>query len=108
MNDKTTVVNLRLEKCDVKICRGKNGIIPPPPDYGCFGNPYFLKNKDDEQERSDVVEKYRSYFKKKILEPAFREAVLSLKGKKLGCFCKQPDKEVACHGDVIAEWLNNG
>lgn len=105
MSDKTTVVNLRLEKCDVKICRGKDGKIPQPPEYGCFGNPYFLKNKDDDLERAEVIEKYRLYFEKRIQEPAFREAILSLKGKKLGCFCKQPDKEVACHGDIIAEWL---
>lgn len=104
---KTTVVNLRLEKCDVKIGRGKDGLIPPPPQEGCFGNPFFLRNQDDEVERKRVVMQYKSYFEKRILEDKqFRDAVLSLKGKKLGCFCKQPDKDVLCHGDVIAKWLN--
>ena len=32
----------------------------------------------------------------------FKHRVLALKGKRLGCFCKPK----ACHGDVIADWLN--
>ncbi len=31
-----------------------------------------------------------------------KEDVLALKGKTLGCHCKP----AACHGDVIAEYLN--
>ncbi len=67
MNVKTTVVNLTLEKCDVKICRGKNGKIPDPPEYGCFGNPYFLRDKNNEQERKIVIEKYRQYFNREFI-----------------------------------------
>jgi hypothetical protein len=33
----------------------------------------------------------------------FKRRIHELKGKTLGCFCK-PE---ACHGDVIAEYLNN-
>lgn len=106
-NKLTKVVNLRLEKCDVKICRHK-GKIPKPPLEGCFGNPIPLKNVDDEQERIECIAKFREYFHARIeLDLNFREAVLGLRGKTLGCFCKQPDREVACHGDVIVEWLNS-
>jgi Domain of unknown function (DUF4326) len=35
-------------------------------------------------------------------DPEFKRRILALKGKRLGCFC-QPE---ACHGDVIADWLN--
>lgn len=38
----TVVVNLRLEKCDVKITRTPKNEIPDPPKFGCFGNPYAL------------------------------------------------------------------
>ena len=100
----TLVVNLRLEKCDVKITRTPKNEIPDPPKFGCYGNPFAVKTYG----REKCLELYREYFLKRVVEdPAFREAVISLKGKKLGCFCKQPDQEVACHGDIIKEWLDN-
>lgn len=105
---KTEVVNLRSEKCDVKICRTKDNRIPKAPENGCFGNPFFLKNVNDEVERAEVIRKYKIYFLEKVESDLdFRAAVLALRGKKIGCFCKQPNKEVACHGDVIVEWLEN-
>jgi hypothetical protein len=98
---KTSVVNLRLEKCDVKITRTPKNEIPDPPNFGCFGNPYPVKTYGRER----CLELYREYFYKRINEDIpFREAVLSLRNKKLGCFCK-PDN--ACHGDIIKEWLDN-
>jgi hypothetical protein len=95
----TVVVNLRKEKCDVKICRNPKGQVPPAPAVGCFGNPFAVEKYG----REKCIEMYRDYFYKKIEDdPAFKEAVLTLKGKRLGCFCK-PQK---CHGDVIKEWLD--
>ncbi len=35
----TKVVNLRKQKCNVKIGRHK-GQVSPVPQQGCFGNPY--------------------------------------------------------------------
>jgi hypothetical protein len=99
----TTVVNFKLEKCDVKITRTPKNEIPDPPQFGCFGNPYPVKIHG----REKCIELYEEYFLKRIEnDAAFREAVLNLKGKKLGCFCKQPLEEVACHGDVIKKWLD--
>lgn len=101
---KTQVVNIRLEKCDVKICRLPDNSIPPPPNGGCFGNPYPLAKCS----REDAIRGYRAYFMERVeSDPEFRKAVLGLRGKRLGCFCKQPDREVACHGDVIVEWLES-
>lgn len=98
----TTVVNLRHEKCDVKICRKPDNSIPNPPETGCFGNPFFLKNVNDDKERDEVIEKYEIYFRKRIDEDfEFRKAVLSLRGKRLGCFCF-PRR---CHGHIIVKWL---
>jgi hypothetical protein len=97
----TTVVNLRHEPCDVKICRKKDGTIPEPPEHGCFGNPFRLRKENDDAERESVCDMFELYFLGKIVEPVFRTAVLSLKGKTLGCFCK-PKR---CHGDTIALYL---
>ena len=66
-----------------------------------FGNPFEI-GKDGS--RQDVVDKYRDYFHKRIDEDIeFKKQVLTLKGKRLGCFCKPH----ACHGDIICEYLNN-
>ena len=56
-----------------------------------------------EKDREKVVRRYEVYFLERIeKDEAFREAVLELRGKSLGCFCKPK----LCHGDVIANWLN--
>jgi hypothetical protein len=43
------------------------------------------------------------YFEQKVSsDPAYRKGLFAMKGMRLACFCK-PD---ACHGDVIAEYLD--
>jgi hypothetical protein len=89
-----TVVNLRNEKYDVYIGRAGHG------HDGYFGNPH--KTRWDI--RGATLKKYREYFYNRIAtDPEFKERVLALKGKKLGCFCKP----YPCHGDIIAEYVNN-
>lgn len=67
---------------------------------GYFGNPFLLGLDGS---REEVIEKYKTYFFKRIAEDiVFRLDVLTLKGKKLGCFCHP----LACHGDVIAKHLD--
>jgi hypothetical protein len=83
----TTVVNLQNSPYDVYI--GRPSI---------FGNPYSMKSYT----RKMCIELYKGYFKYKLNLPVFREEVLKLKGKTLGCYCKP----LACHGDIILEWLN--
>lgn len=100
----TKVVNIRKDSYDVKICRKPDGTIPSPPQLGCFGNPFILHDTNDDVERAEVIRKYREYFYKRIEnEPAFKEAVLALRGKRLACFCAPK----ACHGDVIVEYLES-
>jgi hypothetical protein len=51
---------------------------------------------------------YKAYFYSKLwIDKKFLEDTLKLKGKRLGCYCKQPNEEVACHGDIIKEFLDN-
>ena len=89
----TTVVNLRLEKCDVKVCRGT-----------IFGNPYEIGIDGD---RDQVIERYQKWFNFMLRDPIFYQALYTLKNKRLGCFCKQKDREVKCHADTIADFVNN-
>ncbi len=101
MSTETVVVNFRQEACDVKITRTPKNKIPDPPQFGCFGNPYPVKIYGREQ----CLALFRDYFLSRIAtDSAFRQAVLELRGKRLGCFCKP----LECHGDVIKEWLDRG
>lgn len=103
MTERTTVVNIRRDKYDVKVCRKPDNSIPDPPKAGCFGNPFFLRNVNDDVEREWVLKQYREYFYERIkTDKAFLDAVMTLKGKRLACFCA-PKK---CHADIIAEFLN--
>jgi hypothetical protein len=85
---RTVVVNLRDHAYDVYIGRGS-----------IFGNPYRIT---DIQDREEVIKRYRKWFLSKVdSDPKFREAVLELRGKILGCYCIP----LRCHGEILVEWL---
>lgn len=64
-----------------------------------FANIFPISGTDT---REIVVEKYKNWLWQQIKEGKITlEDLLSLEGKDLVCYCKQPDKEVACHGDVL-------
>ena len=66
---------------------------------GYFGNPYSARLYG----RDGALEYYRRYFEKRIAEDeVFRLAIHGLRGRQLVCHCKP----MACHGDVIAAYLN--
>lgn len=70
---------------------------------GPWGNPFPIVPGTD-QTRERVIERYEEYFKENILSDSKkRDALLGLRGLRLGCHCKP----LACHGDVIARYLNN-
>lgn len=90
----TTIVNLKKEPYDIYIGRAGHG------KEGYFGNPFPVTIG-----REKCLEEYRKYFYNRLkIDPIFKESILTLKDKVLGCFCK-PNK--ACHGDIIAEYLDN-
>ncbi len=103
----------------------KKGLSPEPGWIDCYvarpsalGNPFKLEKESD---RDKVVEQYRYWLweqikyknngKKTPAWLALKEiATLYKQGVniRLVCFCKRPDKEIACHADVIkraVEWL---
>nr|VFK61064.1 MAG: protein of unknown function (DUF4326) [Candidatus Kentron sp. UNK]VFK69573.1 MAG: protein of unknown function (DUF4326) [Candidatus Kentron sp. UNK] len=85
----TRVVNRdKAEEYDVYIGRGSK-----------WGNPYAIGFDGD---RDEVIHKFKYDFERDFLKFS-REDALELKGKTLGCHCKP----AACHGDVLAEYLNS-
>ncbi len=64
-----------------------------------WGNPYAIGFDGD---RDEVIRKYQYDFERNFLKSS-KEDALRLKGKILGCHCKP----AACHGDVIANYLNS-
>lgn len=94
----TRVVNIYREPYDIYIGRAGKG------KDGYYGNPFRVINN----ERDSTKELFTRYFNERIQnDPIFKQRVLDMKDKTLGCFCKQPHKEVWCHGDVYVEYLNN-
>ena len=76
-----------------------------------LGNPFILRNRYDTTERNLVIQKYRDLIDSDIAVygPKFdailelTNVVLSGKNLALLCWCKEPDRDVACHGDIIKE-----
>nr|VFK27354.1 MAG: protein of unknown function (DUF4326) [Candidatus Kentron sp. MB]VFK30312.1 MAG: protein of unknown function (DUF4326) [Candidatus Kentron sp. MB]VFK74277.1 MAG: protein of unknown function (DUF4326) [Candidatus Kentron sp. MB] len=85
----TKVVNRdRGEKYDIYIGRGSK-----------WGNPYAIGFDGD---RDEVIHKFKYDFERGFLKFS-KEDALELKGRTLGCYCKP----AACHGDVLAKYLNS-
>lgn len=59
-------------------------------------NPYLFKNFDTTKECLDM---YRDH----LVKTKLIDRVSELKGKCLGCFCKQIPGEVNCHAQVLCE-----
>lgn len=79
------------DKYDVYIGRGT-----------LWGNPYQMGK---EGTRDEVIAKFAYDFEKRFLKlpDQFDVNIEKLRGKTLGCHCKP----AACHGDVIAKYLNS-
>ncbi len=70
-----------------------------------FCNPFPITGYHN---REYVINEFKSYFLHKVNnEPEFKQKVLELKGKTLGCWCKKLDEEVPCHCDIIVDYINN-
>lgn len=82
--EKTKVVNIKYEECDVYIGRPSK-----------WGNPFEI-GKDGT--RKQVIEKHKKWLP---TQPHLMASLHELKGKKLGCFCHP----LPCHGDNYVELL---
>ncbi len=72
-----------------------------------WGNPYSILAVEDledgEDPREVVINNFKYDFANNKLMTVKKEEVFTLAGKRLGCFCKP----LACHGDILAEYLNS-
>lgn len=104
---KTTVGHCKRDSIDTYIGRGPNGrgmFETPIGERGWLGNPFTLEN----HHRGASIAKFKEVFLDRLEgDEAFRNAVHDLEGDTLGCWCRSVDDETpACHGDVIADYLN--
>lgn len=65
-----------------------------------WGNPYSMFEDGD---RDEVIRKFKYDFDYDKFLNVDKSKIYSLAGKRLGCFCKPQ----ACHGDVLADFLNS-
>jgi hypothetical protein len=66
-----------------------------------WGNPYSMF--EEGESREEVIRKYQYDFDYEKFPNKTKSEVYKLTGKRLGCFCKPQ----ACHGDVLAGYLNS-
>lgn len=66
-----------------------------------WGNPYSMY--EDGDDRDEVIRKFKYDFDFEKFPNKDKSEVYKLAGKRLGCYCK-PE---ACHGDVLADFLNS-
>lgn len=65
-----------------------------------WANPYTI-GKDGTRE--EVIAKYEDYVRK---NPILMQSLEELRGKVLGCWCKNPKyPDTPCHGDVLVRLL---
>ncbi len=95
----TTIVNIRHHECDIYCGRGS-----------IFGNPYNHQLLNITRDES--CERFIDYFNHKLTDSRFRDKVLALRGKRLGCWCRcipqcnNPKcKPHRCHLETILEYL---
>lgn len=97
---RTVIVNMRCHKPDV-VC-DRSSIFGNPYDHNVLGIT-----------RDEACELFDEYFRKRLTDASFRDKVLALKGKRLGCWCRclpscnNPKcKSHRCHVESIVNFLN--
>jgi hypothetical protein len=74
-----------------------------PKEDSIWANPFKITGT---MTREIVINMYRNYIVDKLIRREIcREQLLQLKGKTLGCWCKEGGQNIPCHGDVLIELL---
>ncbi len=90
----TEIINIRNYKLKDYIYGGRGSILGNPYEIGIDGN------------RDTVCNRFDKWFDFCMRDPVYRNYVLSLRNKKIGCFCVD-DKGTRCHLMTIKKWLDN-
>jgi len=90
-----------------------------PPEGSIWGNPFKLskessaekfnsKHAAEKSVTGNTIDKYRKYILEKLNSGEIGyEELEKLRGKNLGCWCKDKGEDTQCHGDVLVEILKN-
>lgn len=74
-----------------------------PPEDSPWANPFKIEGNAT---REAVIKQYRNYILSKIQNGVISlESLEKLRGKILGCWCKEGGQDIPCHGDIILELL---
>ena len=69
-----------------------------------WGNPFHVGNQEGQFARDEAIKKYKTHFETNILgDESMRRGLFGLRGMRIACHCKP----LACHGDIIAGYLNS-
>ncbi len=114
--DATNIVNVKVKNIRPKydnleewindknnVYIGRKGVVfinkvRYPKEDSIWCNPFKI---DEDNNREDVIKKYKKYIIKKINDENLLNELMKLKGKNLGCWCS-PE---ACHGDVLKKLI---
>lgn len=66
-----------------------------------WGNPYAMQDKNNEEERVEVLWKYTLYL---LRNQKLLDQIPTLEGKTLACWCYPTNK---CHGQILGYLLDN-
>ena len=94
----TRVVNIKREPQHQNLSGGRGYEYIGRGSY--WGNPHAMESGES---REEVIRKYEYDFTFNKFLNIDPSCVHELAGKRLGCFCKP----ALCHGDVLADYLNN-
>jgi len=95
----TRVVNIKKDKYFNGMISSSNYEYIGRGSY--WGNPYSMY--ENGENREEVIRKFKYDFDYEKFINKDKKEVYKLAGKRLGCFCK-PE---ACHGDILADFLNS-
>lgn len=69
-----------------------------------WGNPFYIGHHGT---RDEVLRKFEALMRERLKSTRWREAVWEeLRGRRLGCHCKEPGNPQPCHGDVYVKLLD--
>lgn len=112
---KMEVVNVRVKYIRPKYQNLKEWMADPDNIYIGRGGIVFIDEERFPKEPSpwanpfktgnNILGRYKEYIVKKI--DSKEVDINELRGNRLGCWCKQPNQYIPCHGDVLMELLNN-
>lgn len=79
-----------------------------PQQDSIWANPYKINKSNPDQKRArwEALNNYVLYMNDKLEKGEITiQQLMSLRGKNLGCWCKEPGKNVRCHGDILLQYL---